>query len=291
MSRPAASGDLLVVGAGRVGLSLAAAAHDAGLFSRVEVFARRTRPGPVALLEGRSVELLGSPPTAGAPPSVLAFCLPDDRLDEAVATWADRLPSGPRPPAVALHTSGAHPAAALAPLARVGYRGLAWHPLVALPRPRPDAFEGIAVGVHGEEEAVAFGHDLARAVGAKPLAVAPGAAARYHAAAVFASNHLAACLAVALREIRAAGAGTARMADLLPLARSALDGLAAEDLPRGLTGPLARGDLGTVRRHLDALDPTTAALYRGLARELVRVLGPDLDPAVRQGLEEALKGS
>jgi predicted short-subunit dehydrogenase-like oxidoreductase (DUF2520 family) len=173
---------------------------------------------------------------------------------------------------VALHSSGVHSRDVLAPLAEAGCRTGSWHPLTAVAAPRADAFRGITVGISGDPAAVDRGERLARRVGGRALAVAEGAHARYHAAAVFASNALVACLRAADGELGEATGGRGGVEDLLPLARAALRNVEERGLEEGLTGPVARGDAGTVVRHLDVLAPDRRALYRGLARELLRIV-------------------
>ncbi len=90
---------------------------------------------------------------------------------------------------------------------------------------------------------------------------------RYHAACVFASNYLVACAAVSTRLLAAAAEVSPEEAAraLEPLWQGAVSNLSEFGPPRALTGPVARGDLETVREHLAALDPETRELYRQLA--------------------------
>lgn len=265
-------GRLAILGPGRIGRSLALDLEAAGLFRSVDLLGRDD-----ALTDGRRV------------PDPLLFCVPDDALAGVAARAAATLKAAGAPPGRALHTSGLHPAEILAPLREEGWSVGSWHPLRAIAAPRAEAFRGAAVGLEGDPEAVALGERLARAVGARPLRVRPDRKDRYHAGAVFGANFVAACLAVALREVRAACEDDARLEDLLPLARSALEGLAAAGLPAGLTGPVARGDAGTVARHLAALDAPTRSLYRALAAELLRAARAELEPAAAERLARLLE--
>lgn len=226
-----------------------------------------------------------------APGPVLLFAVPDDALSPAAAAWAGALArAGLPPPAAALHASGFHPSSVLAPLATAGAEVASWHPLVALAGPRTEAFAGRTVAIEGGEAGLATAKAIAKGVGARTVRVAAREKARWHAATAFASNGLVACLSVAAREAAAASAGETGLEDLLPLARSALEEVAARGLEGGLTGPVARGDARTVVGHLDALDPAAAALYRLLAAELARLAASRLDPASRRALARALGG-
>ena len=283
---------VVVVGPGRVGGSLAAALSTAAM--GVEL---RGRPGAPPPDVGARSPLAGAsgPPAPGEPiPATLIFAVPDDALEGAARAWADALAGNGAvgetvdPPRVALHTSGVHGPELLAPLRDLGWAVGGWHPLTAVGTVDAGAFRGRAVGLAGDPAAVDRGEELARSVGARPLYVDDGAHARYHAAAVLASNGLVACLAAAREELAASTGGAGDLADLLPLARAALDHVADRGLDGGLTGPVDRGDAGTVRRDMAALGPDRADLYRRLARELLDVAGERLPPERRRALRELL---
>lgn len=310
----AGAGDVLVVGPGRVGQSVAAALAGGGA---VTVAGRSSEPpaflrgvagvGWAALAEGGA----SAPPAGRAREAdTLVLCVPDDALPGVASAWADAAPRGAgagpdaadRPSAgsrsgasgvgdpapVALHTSGVHPPEVLAPLRSAGWSVGGWHPLTAVAAPRSDAFRGVTFGLSGDDPARSRGRVLARAVGGRWIQVGEGENARYHAAAVFASNFLVACLSVARRELEAASDAGEGLGPLLPLARSALENLEPGALESGVTGPVARGDAGTVRRHLAVLDPAARELYRRLARELLGVVEGRLDPERRRALRRAL---
>lgn len=288
-----------VVGPGRVGGSLAAALAGAG-----EAVELRGRPGapPPALEAAPGVIGAAGPPAPGEPVApTLVLAVPDDELEATASAWAAALDGGedaggsaagdPDVPApVALHTSGAHGPEALAPLRAAGRAVGGWHPLTAVAAVDPGAFRGRAAGVSGDPGAVERARALSEAVGARPIPVDDGAHARYHAAAVLASNGLVACLAAAREELAGATGGRGDLEDLLPLARAALEHVEALGLDGGLTGPVDRGDAGTVRRDLEALGPERAGLYRRLARELLDLAGDRLPPGRRRALRELLEG-
>lgn len=312
---------LILVGPGRLGLSLAADLAAAGLVEAPVVVGRRPDAPPFLARRVPAARYLAATPGAraagapsagadegdgpagvpsaealarafdGRPADALFFAVPDDALAPAAAAWAAVYARSDLPaPGVVLHTSGFHGSEALAPLAEAGASPGSWHPLTAIAAPRRGAFRDRSVGIEGRGAAVALAEALAEAVGARPVRVRRGEKARWHAAAVFASNCLVACLSVAAREAAAASDG-AGLTDLLPLARSALEEVAERGLPEGLTGPVARGDAGTVAGHLLALDPVAAALYRLLAEELLSVAGPRLDEERRRALRAALAPS
>lgn len=262
-----------VVGGGRVGLSLARALARSG--SAVAVLSRNARPLPPPLAPAT---VAWAPALAAA--DVVLVAVPDDAVGEVAVRLRD---SGAINPAhVVLHTSGRLDHTALAALQPTGASLGSFHPLQTL-RDRegsPDALTDAPAILEGEARAVEAARDLAARLHMHPVAVVTGEGkARYHAAAVFASNYLVVLADVAGRLAR--GAGIEATSDIfLPLMRRTLAHLEQGDPASALTGPIRRGDLGTVRAHLEALDPETRALYAMLAREA-------LELAARAGLDEA----
>ena len=131
----------------------------------------------------------------------------------------------------------------------------ALHPLVTLPDPTVGAARlgsGCYFALAGDP-AVA---DLVAALGGHGLQIPPEARAGYHAAACVASNHLVALLGQVQR--MAASVGIPFEA-FLPLAQGALDDVSRLGPAAALTGPVARGDLTTIERHRQVLDPQSWA--------------------------------
>jgi len=105
--------------------------------------------------------------------------------------------------------------------------------------------------------------ELATAVGLKSVAISSAAKATYHAAGVFGSNYVVALLAVARRLLGRSGLPPdIAWPALVSLVRGAVDNLEAAGAEGALTGPVARGDIETIRRHLAALTGEDAELYR-----------------------------
>lgn len=142
---------------------------------------------------------------------------------------------------------------------------------------------------------------LARSIGARPKHVGDAERVLYHASAVFASNFLDVVLREAVLLLEAAGwSEKEATAGLLPLVEGALDNVRRLGVVAALTGPLRRGDVETVRRHLAALHdldrrsippqkPPLEAVYRMLgtiALEVATQAG--LDPAAARRMSRAL---
>jgi len=256
---------IAVLGAGRVGSTLAAALHSAGypitaVWSRTEAHAQ-------ALAERVGARITPLEMTQRAADLTL-IAVSDDSI-EALTTrlaaggaWAEG--------SQVVHCSGTLPAAALAPAAAHGARVGALHPLVAIAERGQMLPPGITFAVEADEPLRGILWQMARDLGGQPFDLEPRHRPLYHAAAVLASNYTVVLAALAVELLQHAGVGgDAALQALLPLLRSTVANLAAASLPHALTGPLARGDAGTVMRHLVELDrtaPHVAGVYRELGR-------------------------
>jgi predicted short-subunit dehydrogenase-like oxidoreductase (DUF2520 family) len=170
-----------------------------------------------------------------------------------------------------------------------------FHPLQSFPQPRPpEAFRGSLVAIDASAPALRrrLGR-LARDLGAKPRSVEDADRVIYHAAAVFASNYLVALAGEAVELLGTIGwSESEAVRGLVPLMRGALAEVELRGPTAALTGPIRRGDVDTVTRHLEAL----AGVDSGSARrprkaDLYRMLGQiALEIAARAGLEPAAVG-
>ena len=266
-----------IVGPGRAGLGLALALKRAGV-RVLGVHGRRRKPMP----RGLRLSVGGLPPWI-ADADVVLLAVRDDALRGLVRELARARALGRGQ--VALHLSGAQTAAVLGPLRRRGAAVGAMHPLMTVssdPRDAAAQLLGAAFALDGDPAAVRVARRLARILGGRPVVIAGGAKARYHAGAVFASNYVVALLAVAEDLLVASGfeRGAARRA-LAPLTQASVDNVAAYGPARALTGPVVRGDAATVRRHLAALPRRVRRLYAELGRST-------LELAKRGGLDTPL---
>jgi len=125
----------------------------------------------------------------------------------------------------------------------------------------PDRLRGVSCGVEGDGALERRLARLVRALGARPFSLRGADRARYHAAAVLASDYVVALRAAAEDAWSLAGLPRAQAGRALqPLTEGAVAALGALPLERALTGPIARGDVQTVARHLQALAPAPELL-------------------------------
>lgn len=270
-----------IVGAGRAGLGLGLALARAG--HRVRVHGRRLKPVPLPL-----TLTIGEFPSWLSEVDILLVAVPDDAISQiATALAAARCV---RSEQVVLHVSGALGREALLPLERTGAALGSLHPLQSLSDPlaAPDRLRGAVAAVEGDQRAVAAAEALARSVGLEPFEIAAARKPGYHAAAVFAANFLVTLAGVSQRLfVRAGLPENAATRALGALMAGTLENVRRTGPRAALTGPVARGDVETIRRHLAMLSGRDALLYRELARATLELT--DLDAEKRQEIERALE--
>ena len=225
-----------IIGPGRAGASLATALSRAG-WDVLPTLGRGDDLGAAA--SGTDLLLIATP-------------------DHAISDVAHAVKPVER--TVVGHLSGS---AGLRPLVAHRRRAVL-HPLVALPDPERGAERLVGAWFGLAEDGDPLVTEVVASLRGRVVHVAETGWARYHAAAVIASNHLVALLGQAERVAASVGAP---MEAFLDLARGSLADV-AELGPRGaLTGPVRRGDTATVERHLDALPPDERPAYEAMVEE------------------------
>ena len=281
-----------IVGAGRVGAvigaKLAAAGHPV---VGVSGSSPASRLRIETMLPGAEVL---EPAEVARRCAVLVLAVPDDSLirvaEELAAVGA--VSQGQ----VVLHTSGRHGLDALAALTRLGARPLALHPAMTFTGTDVDLDRAPVFGITAAEAERPLATELVDALGGTPMWVAESDRALYHAALAHGANHLVTLVAQSMDLLRGAGADDPA-AVLQPLLHAALDNALAYG-DAALTGPVVRGDVTTVRAHIDAfaearVPDATVDTYLELARATAGRAAADgrLDASsagsIRQVLAEA----
>ena len=267
---------LALVGPGRAGTALAVALTARG-WTVVGVAGRAPGASSVEQAAGRLGAEARDVAGAGRGAGLVIVATPD----AAIADTAAALAPGLEPGALVVHLSGACTLDELAKLevARPDVRVGSLHPLQTLPSVDVGVarLPGSWCAVDGPDDV----DRLALSLGMRPFRVAPEHRASYHAAACVASNHLVALLGQAARVAGTAGVPAEA---LLPLVRATVDNVAALGAAGALTGPVARGDVDTVARHLDALPAEEQAAFRTLAAAALRLTARD-DAALAELLQ------
>ena len=258
------------IGAGTVGTALAVRLREKGY--PVVAVASRSR-GSAEKLAAR-VDGCGVCETAQEVPGLaeLVFITTPDDMIASVADQVD-WPSGVR----VLHCSGAHSVDVLESAANSGAMAGAFHPLqtFASVDHAIGNIPGSTFGVEAEEPLLTELKDMATALEGRAVVLKGGDKVLYHAAAVIACNYMVtlAKLATDLWQTFEVPVPEATQA-LLPLMQGTVNNLNNVGLPKCLTGPVARGDLGTIQKHLDALEATSPELlsaYRELGRHTIPI--------------------
>jgi predicted short-subunit dehydrogenase-like oxidoreductase (DUF2520 family) len=226
-----------VIGPGRAGRSLARALEKSGRWTVGDVL-------------GRADDLAG----AAAGVDLLVLAVPDG----AVAAVASAVM--PVAGCVVAHLAGALGLDVLAPHERQA----SIHPLRSLPTTTSD-LAGAWFAVAGDPLAAEVVADLEGRV----VAVADADRVAYHAAAVMASNHLVALLGAVERVAASAGVPLDAFLDLV---RGTVDNVAVLGPAGALTGPVARGDWDTVRRHVEAIPVAERPTYEALSAAALQLL-------------------
>lgn len=258
---------LCLIGAGRAGGSLARQWHAqrAG-FEVTAIHTRRGRPELAATLAATEYPSLTDLPSTDA----VIIATGDASIASVTAAlaalavdWRGRL---------VFHISGALASTVLEPLAALGAVTASAHPVRAFANDS-SAFEGTHVGVEGCEEALLPLRMAFEAIGGACFTVSRDAKTEYHAAAVIASNHVVALAHASYGLWKDAGLEKETATALFSsLARGVLDNLENVEPEKALTGPIARGDAGTIESHVRAIDQRsarTANLYRELSGYLL----------------------
>jgi predicted short-subunit dehydrogenase-like oxidoreductase (DUF2520 family) len=197
--------------------------------------------------------------------------------DRAIEPVAAELARGNGRLRVALHTCGSYGPESLAPLSAVGVSCGGIHPLQTI----RDASQGAAAlrstafAVSGDAQALHWAEEIATALSGHLLHIRPGAQHLYHAAAVMASNYIAALLDSAEQLMLLAGVPREdALRALAPLARTSIDNVVQCGAVEALTGPVMRGDAATVTEHARAMERaehSIAELYKAAGLHALRM--------------------
>jgi predicted short-subunit dehydrogenase-like oxidoreductase (DUF2520 family) len=277
---------ITIIGAGNLANGLAIALRGAGyeireIISRGQAGsltrARRLagKVGAVAV-SGNRTQILGE---------VVWFCIPDDAIADAAellknaTDWRGR---------IALHSSGALNSGELVELRQRGAAVASAHPMMTFVRGSRPSLAGVPFTIEGDQKAVRMARTIVADLGGQAFSIHKQHKAAYHAWGMFTSPLLIALLATSEKVAAAAGVGRkAARERMLPILRQTLSNYAALGAPGAVSGPIARGDIDTIKKHLKVLHaiPGAREVYSVLARAGLR----DLPAKNRAALEKILK--
>jgi len=289
--------NISIIGPGKVGTAIGILADRAGLSVLAVAGGSEGAAGASAKAIGECASACSVTDAAGAGELVL-LTVPDDRIAEVCAQLARQQAFAPG--TIVAHCSGALSSEVLAPArdqccCLIG----SMHPLQTFPTVEAGVarLPGAWCFCEGDDTAVTCLEKLAQAIGARSARIARAGKPAYHAAAVVACNYLVALMDASARLAQQAGLDRQTwLSAVLPSIQATLDNVSAIGPGKALTGPISRGDIQTVRRHLDALasdDEGVRALYAACGRQTVALAlrAGRISPEVAAELTEMLRQS
>jgi predicted short-subunit dehydrogenase-like oxidoreductase (DUF2520 family) len=277
---------IAIVGAGNLAGALAVSLRAAGY--GIEQIIARGSASPMRRARRLAREVGASASVAGRAQiqsGVVWFCV----LDGAIARAAEALAEAANwRGKVALHSSGALASDELFVLQHRGAAVASVHPLMTFVRGSRPSLVDVPFAIEGSQKAVRAARAIVRDLRGQPFNIQKQHKAAYHAWGMFASPLLTALLAASERVAGAAGISRRTASErMLPILKQTLANYALLGAPGAFSGPIARGDLATVKQHLNVLRgiPGAREVYIALARAALR----DLPAKNRAGLEKILK--
>lgn len=262
-----------IIGTGRVGCSLAIALSNKGMpifgvYSR-DIASARNLPGVYTYVAFNDMySLVESCDT-------VFITVPDSSISDVAQQIAQSCRRSGLEGKVFVHCSGALASDVLGCIRKEGGFTGSLHPIQSFPG-RTDSWESmynIYFGFEGSIEAEAAAAEVVSLLGGRMLRVSTEGKSLYHAAACVLSNYMVTLSHIAARLLESAGIdGDTGLMAFAPLLRSTVENIARLGSVEALTGPISRGDTGTVAAHLEAIEqslPDKAELYKSLGRATV----------------------
>jgi predicted short-subunit dehydrogenase-like oxidoreductase (DUF2520 family) len=272
--------EVSIIGTGRLGTTLAVALADKGYPIRSLVARRVQSARKAARLLDADVQVLAAKQLRTLiDADLFLITVPDDQI-ASVARELGEINADQKKVTV-LHTSGALSSEVLEPLREKGWHTGSIHPLMSVSAVHDASLQGAFWSVEGDRSALLLGKQIVRDLGGKSFSIRSKDKPLYHAAAVMVSGNVVALFDVALEMLGDCGLDrkTAH-AVLLPLIASTVRSLETKSPEESLTGTFSRGDVETVKRHLDVLkNKDVKDLYRILGKRSLKIAGLNEDLA------------
>jgi predicted short-subunit dehydrogenase-like oxidoreductase (DUF2520 family) len=277
---------ITLIGAGNLAQALGPALKSAGykidfVAARETASSRRRAAMLAGTLEARTQSLNDAGPTS----NIVWICHTDDALAETAkllarkAGWTGK---------IVLHSSGALSSDVLSPLKRKGASTASLHPMMTFVPGATPRMEEVPFAVEGDTRAVAVARRIVHDLGAESFAIKKTAKPLYHALGSFSSPLIVAALVTAERVGRSAGLTASQTRRVMtPILRQTMKNYAERGAAAAFSGPIKRGDVNTVLRHLKELRrvPGASDVYRALVKSAL----VDLPSAKRKELMRLLR--
>ena len=277
---------ITLIGAGNLAQALGPALKAAGykidfVAARETASSRRRAAMLAGTLEARTQSLNHAGPTS----EIVWICHTDDALAETAkllaskAGWAGK---------IILHSSGALSSDVLSPLKRKGASTASLHPMMTFVPGATPRMEEVPFAVEGDSRAVAVARRIVRDLNAESFTIKKTAKPLYHALGSFSSPLIVAALVTAERVGRNAGLSASQTRRVMgPILRQTFKNYEERGAAAAFSGPIKRGDVNTVSRHLKELKrvPGASEVYRALVKSALM----DLPSAKRKELMRLLQ--
>jgi predicted short-subunit dehydrogenase-like oxidoreductase (DUF2520 family) len=281
----AAKPRIAIVGPGNLGTALSFSLSRGG-YAIDAVIARKTSLAKAHELAqrvgSRAVSTL-----AGSRANVVWLCVPDAEIAAVARSLENTLPWKGK---IALHSSGALTSDELGALRRHGAAVASVHPLMTfVPGSRP-SLASVPFAIEGDAAAVRVARRTVRDLGGQAYSIRKRDKAAYHAWCTFASPLFTALLATTQEVAGIAGVEPGAAAKrMIPILLQTLANYASFGAGGAFSGPIVRGDVDTVKRHLRVLRKTPLAreVYSALARAALRCLPTKNKKLLKQALESS----
>jgi len=258
------------VGAGTVGTALALRLSDQG-YQVVAVSSRSLTSAEKLAQAINGCRAVNDKQAVAEAAELVFITTPDDAIAPAVSEMAWH------PGQSVVHCSGADSTEILEPARKSGAQVGAFHPLqtFASVKQAIDNIPGSTFALEAEEPLLTTLKDLATALDGQWIELKASDKVIYHTAAVIACNYLVTLVKLATDLWQTFNVPTNQATKaLMPLLRGTLNNIDNVGIPQCLTGPIARGDTGTISKHLDALQkvaPAVLSTYRELGLQTIPV--------------------
>lgn len=285
-ARRSTKSHIAIVGAGNLASALAVSLREAGYVIEQII----TRSGVASLRRARRLgREVGAPAVAAGRAKIRAeivwFCVPDGVIASAAQSLAEAADWSGK---IVLHSSGALTSDELGVLRKRGAVVASVHPLMTFVRGSHPALDGVPFAIEGDSIAARTARAIVRNLRGQPFTIRKEYKEAYHGWGTFISPLLTALLAASERVAMAAGVNRkAARERMLPILQQTLANYARLGAAESFSGPVPRGDVATVRKHVKVLGkiPQAREVYIALTRAAMR----DLPARNRATLEKILK--
>lgn len=265
--------DITLIGAGTLARALANAFHQRGYPIR-EIVSRerqqsRRRAGELARrVAARAVTWKNAELDA----AIVWICVPDDAIAKVAEHMAQSTDWTGK---IVVHSSGALASSVLDPVKVRGARIASAHPLMTFVSASETNLDGVPFALEGEVKALSLTAAIVRNIGGKPLRISARYKPAYHAFGFFSSPALASLIAAAQEVGKLAGFSEQKARELMePIVRQTIENCFRSSPRDAFSGPLRRGDVATIRKHLAVLKtkPELLQVYRALSEIALKKL-------------------